>query len=121
MERDIDLSSIDVNENISEDDMINNDIRKNANDGSSESSQPIKDDKPLISGNDINIKIQCEIGQIALPLSSMVNCRIGDIIEFTKWPNKVKLTANGTYFAEGILVEVAGMVGVKITNKLSYH
>ncbi|MDQ5921558.1 MAG: hypothetical protein QG673_1617 [Pseudomonadota bacterium] len=83
-------------------------------------SKAVKQDN-LISDNDINLQIKCEVGQVSISLAKLVKYRIGDTLEMAKWPGKVKLTANGTYFAEGVLVDVAGMLGVKITNKISYN
>ncbi len=70
------------------------------------------------SAQDIYLNVKCEIGTVSYSLADITKYQVGDIIEFTRWPNKVKLTINGVSFAEGILVEVEGMLGVKIINKL---
>lgn len=77
-------------------------------------------DDALISADDVSLHIKCEVGQITASLAELAKYKVGDIVDLVKWPGKVKLSANGTYFAEGVLVEVSGMLGVKITNKISY-
>ncbi|MBP9742310.1 MAG: FliM/FliN family flagellar motor switch protein [Burkholderiales bacterium] len=77
-------------------------------------------DDALISADDVSLQIKCEVGQITASLAELAKYKVGDILDLVKWPGKVKLSANGTYFAEGVLVEVSGMLGVKITNKISY-
>ena len=72
---------------------------------------------PLISLNEIDVLVKCEIGTARISLSNLANLTIGDSIEFDKWPNFVKLSANGINFAEGVLVEIAGQLGVKITHR----
>lgn len=72
-----------------------------------------------ISAHAINLVVRCEIGMVNVSLEKLTQLKIGDVLELTRWPNTVKLTANGAYFAEGILVEVEGMLGVKLTRKLS--
>lgn len=67
---------------------------------------------------DINLTLKCEIGTISVSYAQLNSYKIGDVVEFMKWPGKVKLSIHGAYIAEGILVDVEGMLGVKITNKL---
>lgn len=75
-------------------------------------------DHGRINPEDINLLVKCEIGQISISLEQLTKFKEGDTVELIRWPNKVKLSANGAYFAEGVLVEVEGMLGVKITRKL---
>lgn len=72
-----------------------------------------------ISANTIELAVRCEIGMVSVSLEKLMQLRVGDVFELSRWPNTVKLTVNGAYFAEGILVEVEGMLGVKLTRKLS--
>jgi len=67
----------------------------------------------------ISFRVTCEVGQTSISLSELSNLKIGDCINFIKWPGMVKLKLNDYLFAEGYLVEIDGMLGVKITNRLS--
>ncbi|MFN8770725.1 MAG: FliM/FliN family flagellar motor switch protein [Neisseriaceae bacterium] len=71
----------------------------------------------LLDDNDISLNLNCEIGSINMSLAQISKLKLGDIIEFVPWPSHVKLTLNGNYFAQGELVEVNGMLGVKIISK----
>lgn len=68
---------------------------------------------------EISFKVSCEIGSVAVSLNELLNLKIGDCLEFMRWPGKVKLKLNDYLFAEGYLVEVNGMMGVKVTNNLN--
>lgn len=68
--------------------------------------------------DEISFTVKCEIGHVAISLNELLNLKIGDCLEFMRWPGKVKLKLNDYLFAEGYLVELDGMLGVKITNNL---
>lgn len=70
------------------------------------------------SGFDVSVSIRCEIGVVNLSLHDLHNLKIGDTVDFMRWPGFVRLSANNVTFAEGVLVEVNGMLGVKITKAL---
>ncbi len=71
-----------------------------------------------IPSHAVNLVVRCEIGMVNISLDKLSQLRVGDVIDLIRWPSVVKLTANGAYFAEGVLVEVDGMLGVKLTRKL---
>lgn len=73
--------------------------------------------QPLLSDNDISITLSCQIGKVRLSIAQLSKIVVGDVIEFSPWPTTAKLYANDSYLASGELVEVNGMVGVKITSK----
>lgn len=68
--------------------------------------------------DEIKFQISCEIGSISISLEELSKLKVGDCLEFIRWPGKVKLKLNDYLFAEGYLVETEGMLGVKITNNL---
>lgn len=68
--------------------------------------------------NEISFTIKCEIGHVEIALNDLLNLKIGDCLEFMRWPGKVKLKLNDYLFAEGYLIEQEGMLGVKISNNL---
>lgn len=72
-----------------------------------------------LSADELTFKITCEIGAATLSLAKLSTLKVGDCIDFMRWPGKVKLKMNDYLFAEGYLVEVQGMLGVKITNNLN--
>ena len=77
------------------------------------------ENKPVVQNLDeLSLQVRCEVGTISMTLEELYNLKVGDYIEFIKWPGRVKLLLNDYLFAEGYLVEVDGMLGVKITNNL---
>ncbi|MCE2706589.1 MAG: FliM/FliN family flagellar motor switch protein [Proteobacteria bacterium] len=78
----------------------------------------ISDDEPLLDTDNLEVQIRCEIGKVSLSLAELSKIKIGDTIEFMRWPTQlVKLSVNNNYFAQGLLVEINGMLGVKIIKK----
>lgn len=80
------------------------------------------DDNYVLKGLDpeqLSFKVACEIGTTTISLAKLATLKAGDCIEFMRWPNKVKLKLNDYLFAEGYLVEVEGMLGVKVTNSVN--
>lgn len=62
----------------------------------------------------INFKINIEAGSVDLSLEELANLKHGDILDFAGLPPKVKLVLNGSFLAEGYLVEFNGRLGVKL-------
>jgi flagellar motor switch/type III secretory pathway protein FliN len=77
-------------------------------------------DSQLISPAQVELRVKCEVGRLSLSLSELLQLKVGSVVDLIKWPGAVKLTANGVYFAEGVLVELDGMLAVKITTKYQY-
>jgi flagellar motor switch/type III secretory pathway protein FliN len=70
--------------------------------------------------NSTNFVLTCQVGEVNLSFRDLSNLKIGDSIDFIKWPGKVKLFLNNLIFAEGYLVEIDNMLGVKITNRYNH-
>lgn len=73
--------------------------------------------EPLNILTNASFTIKCEVGEVNLSFKEIENLKVGDSLEFIKWPGSVKLRLNNLIFAEGYLVEVNNMLGVKITNR----
>lgn len=71
-----------------------------------------------LNTHDITVSVRCEIGSVNLSLHDLHSLKIGDTVDFMRWPGFVRLSANNIIFAEGVLVDVNGMLGVKITKSL---
>lgn len=74
----------------------------------------------LISPQDVDVNIRCTIGNVNMNIDELLKLKIGDVIDFCRWPATVKLSVNNRFFAEGILVEIEGFLGVKITKRLQH-
>jgi flagellar motor switch/type III secretory pathway protein FliN len=72
-----------------------------------------------INPNQVNLNVKCEVGQVSLTLDDLMQLQTGSVVEMSRWPNQVKLSVNGVYIAEGMLVEIDGMLGVKITERVN--
>jgi flagellar motor switch protein FliN len=72
-----------------------------------------------INPSQVNLNVKCEVGQVSLTLDDLMQLQTGSVVEMSRWPNQVKLSVNGVYIAEGMLVEIDGMLGVKITERVN--
>lgn len=95
-----------------------NDLDKEYGFTESVSSAAENSHSPLLNSADIELMVSCEVGQVTLSLGQLMQLKVGDSLEFMRWPGKVKLRVNNNLFAEGYMVEVNGMLGVKITNRI---
>lgn len=112
--------SADIDEDLAQDDSIDQDqTEEGLGAATDEDFVAANTDKTALAATDlINLQLSCDIGAVSLSLAQINKLVVGDYVEFNKWPSKVKLRLNGSLFAEGYLVEINGMIGVKITNKL---
>jgi flagellar motor switch/type III secretory pathway protein FliN len=62
----------------------------------------------------VKVQLKCEVGVVNISMAELSNIKVGDMVEFGKWPNTVKLILNNSCIAEGYLIEVQGMLAVKI-------
>lgn len=62
----------------------------------------------------VKVQIKCEVGSVNISVSELSKLKVGDVLEFGKWPNTVKLILNNACIAEGYLIEVQGMLAVKV-------
>lgn len=73
------------------------------------SSMPEAGDEPT----DVAVSVEC--GRVAIPASQLETLNAGDVIPFQPTPNEsVKFRAGGMVFAEGQLVRVGELTGVRI-------
>ena len=73
-------------------------------------------DNVSVNLDDIALRIACNVGEVNLSISQLQNLTVGSCINLGNLLPTVKLTANGVSFAEGLLVEVDGRIGVKVIN-----
>ncbi|HMT01909.1 MAG TPA: FliM/FliN family flagellar motor switch protein [Burkholderiales bacterium] len=97
-----------------ENELINQSLTSNNN------SNDFKDvnntDNVSVNLDDIALRIACNVGEVNLSISQLQNLTVGSCINLGNLLPTVKLTANGVSFAEGLLVEVDGRIGVKVIN-----
>lgn len=67
--------------------------------------------------HDVALTLKCEVGTIQLSIQELLDLHLGSVLNISSLPPQVKLTLNGKYIATGALVEVDGMLGVKLTSK----
>ena len=96
--------------------LLNTDTQSDAN-ISENSTVDVAKNQPLLTPEQISLQVKCEIGNLNIQLDELLQLKIGSVVDIVKWPHAVKLTANGIYFAQGMLVELEGMLAVKITSK----
>ncbi len=108
-----------INENYNtkddlESELINQSLISNNN---SNDFKDIKDTNNVsVNLDDIALRIACNVGEVNLSISQLQNLTVGSCINLGSLLPTVKLTANGVSFAEGLLVEVDGRIGVKVIN-----
>jgi len=65
--------------------------------------------------SDIPVMVTAEFDRAELSIAELDRLNVGSIVPFqNRQPEKVKLFANGKYFADGHLVEVDGRVGIRL-------
>jgi len=72
----------------------------------------------IVNMDDVDITVMCEVASVKLSLTELSQLKIGDTLELSSWPNTVRLLVGGRPIAEGVLVEISGMLAVKIIRKL---
>ena len=72
----------------------------------------------IVNMDDVDITVMCEVASVKLSLAELSQLKIGDTLELSSWPNTVRLLVGGRPIAEGVLVEISGMLAVKIIRKL---
>lgn len=60
-------------------------------------------------------RVACEVGRVQMSYEELSQLEIGQVVPFENTAQLVHLTVDGTRVGEGMLVEVDGKVGVKIT------
>jgi flagellar motor switch/type III secretory pathway protein FliN len=88
-------------------------------DGNNNAEALINNDQ-LISPQDVDVNIRCTIGNINMSIDELLKLKLGDVIDFCRWPATVRLSVNNRFFAEGVLVEIEGFLGVKISRRLAH-
>lgn len=70
-----------------------------------------------INAMDIKLRLHCEVGEVLLTLDSLSKLSVGDVLPIRKWDGKARLTLDGKIIAEVALVEVDGMIAMKVLSK----
>jgi flagellar motor switch/type III secretory pathway protein FliN len=74
-----------------------------------------------IEVNSIDVPIMVVFGNVKLSLKQLHQLKIGDQLQLDKWNQLVKLYVYEQQIAEGILVDIGGVLGVKITQKTNFN
>lgn len=60
-------------------------------------------------------RLACEVGRIQMSYDELSQLETGKVIQFDNTSQFVHLTVDGTRVGEGMLVEIDGKIGVKVT------
>lgn len=60
-------------------------------------------------------RLACEVGRVQMSYDELSQLETGKIIQFENTAQFVHLTVDGTRVGEGMLVEIDGKIGVKVT------
>ena len=61
-----------------------------------------------------NLIVKCEIGTVLITLKQLTSLKSGDVIDIGELFQLAKLTINGSYVAQGELVNIDGRLGIKL-------
>jgi len=64
---------------------------------------------------EIQFRLGCELGQILIPYENLQNLSIGSVVDFNNTLQTLYLSVNNVRVGEGMLVDVDGKIGIKIT------
>ena len=64
---------------------------------------------------EIQFRLGCELGQILIPYENLQNLNIGSVVDFNNTLQTLYLSVNNIRVGEGMLVDVDGKIGIKIT------
>lgn len=60
-------------------------------------------------------RVACEVGHVQMSYDELGHLKTGQVLPFESTTQQVYITIDGTRVGEGILVEVDGKIGVKVT------
>jgi flagellar motor switch/type III secretory pathway protein FliN len=66
--------------------------------------------------NEIQFRLGCELGQVLIPFENLQNLNIGSVVDFNNTLQTLYLSVNNVRVGEGMLVDVDGKIGIKITS-----
>ncbi len=64
---------------------------------------------------DIQFRLGCELGQVLIPYENLQNLSIGSVVDFNNTLQTLYLSVNNVRVGEGMLVDIDGKIGIKIT------
>jgi flagellar motor switch/type III secretory pathway protein FliN len=82
--------------------------------GKAESPSKMSTDDHHLTQN-IQFRLGCEIGQVLIPYENLQNLNVGHVVDFNNTVQSLYLTINNVRVGEGMLVDIDGKVGIKIT------
>ena len=74
----------------------------------------------LNNPNDINVQVKIEVGKVNLTLQELLSLRDGSILKTQTECTLAHLVVNDQVFAQGYLVDIDGLIGVRITTIFSH-
>lgn len=97
-------------------------MAKHQNDDHIDSTHPVEteENKKIFSSKEAlshaaQFRLACEVGRIQISYSELSQLETGKIIQFENTAQFVYLTVDGIRVGEGMLVEIDGKIGVKVT------
>lgn len=79
-------------------------------------SQTPKTVKELLAAGDVPLSISVEIGRVNIPLNKLIGLTPGNILEINSPVEGVDLVLNGKKVAQGELLKIGDVLGVRITD-----
>lgn len=76
---------------------------------------PTVQEEEKINTQDIQFRLGCELGQVLIPYDHLQNLNIGSVVGFNNTLQTLYLSVNNVRVGEGMLVDIDGKVGIKIT------
>jgi flagellar motor switch/type III secretory pathway protein FliN len=65
---------------------------------------------------DIQFRLVCELGQVLIPFENLQELDIGSVVNFNNTLQNLYLSVNNVRVGEGMLVNIDGKIGIKVTN-----
>ena len=73
-------------------------------------------DKKRNLPKDIQFRLVCEVGQILIPFENLQELSIGSVVNFNNTLQNLYLSVNNVRVGEGMLVDIDGKIGIKVTH-----
>jgi flagellar motor switch/type III secretory pathway protein FliN len=64
---------------------------------------------------EIQFRLGCELGQVLISYENLANLNVGSVVNFDNTLQTLYLTVNNIRVGEGMLVDIDGKIGIKIT------
>ncbi len=76
---------------------------------------PLEEDVDNNLAQEVQFRLGCEIGQVLIPYENLQNLNIGSVVDFNNTLQTLYISVNNVRVGEGMLVDIDGKIGIKIT------